>query len=81
MCGSSYRRHWRQETRLVISGVHCDQRMEGLKNQVGIERRGHIESGSGEMGMKSDNFGAGRKTCPVSRIIISFYASVEFNKP
>lgn len=41
-----------------------------LKNQAGVEKRGHIGSGCGEMGMNSDNFGAGRKTCPVSFLLL-----------
>lgn len=41
-----------------------------LKNQVGSERRAHIGNGSREMGMKSDSLGAGRKTCPVSFLLL-----------
>lgn len=55
MSGSSYVSYWRQETRLAVREADWDQRTEGFKNQVGIERRGPIRSGSGNMRMKSDN--------------------------
>lgn len=56
----------------VLKEAEWYQHMEGFKKQVGIERRGHMGSGSGDVRLKSHSPWAGRKICPVSRIIVSF---------
>jgi len=58
---------------VVLLGTNgASQKMKGFKNQLGTERRGHIGNGSEDVRMKSDNSWAGRKTCQISRLIISF---------
>lgn len=50
---------------MVLREADWDQRIAwgwGVKNQVGIERKGHIGSGSGDMRMKPDNSWVGKRT-------------------
>lgn len=57
---------------LLLGTNGASQKMKGFINQLGIERRGPTGNGSEDVRMKSDDSWDGRKTCPISRLIISF---------